>query len=143
MNAFLLQQLILSPHQYPRTRVSSSLRSFRSFAFQILLNSLPCVYLFHRSLPHLIAQSKQLLALFELLWTKIHLNKCRDVSRRRNVTEGEMKKGNKRYTKRMSLPLSVRTVSTVFFFLTPCTHAYKHTIHVFLKRSFVLKNLYP
>lgn len=86
------------------------------FAFQILLNSLPCVYLFHRSLPHLIAQSKQLLALFELLWTKIHLNKCRDVSRRRNVTEGEMKKGNKRYTKRMSLPLSVRTVSTVFFF---------------------------
>lgn len=27
-----------------------------------------------------------------------------------------MKKGNKRYTKRMSLPLSVRTVRTVFFF---------------------------
>lgn len=95
----------------PRRRGVSVLFPSRSY-----LIPFPFVYLFHRSLPHLIAQSKQLLALFERLWTKIHQNKCRDVSRRRNVTQGEMKKGNKRYTKRMSLPLSVRTVRTVFFY---------------------------
>lgn len=97
--------------------------------FWVLPGLIPClalsfsVCLFRRSLPHLIAQSKQLLALFEILWTKINLNKCRDLSRYRNVMrvrEEQMKKGNKRYTKRMSLPLNITTVFLCLF----CTHSY-------------------
>ena len=54
-------------------------RSFLTFRACLTL------FLFPGSHPHFIAQSKQLLALFEILWTKINLNKCRDCSCYRNV----------------------------------------------------------
>lgn len=76
------------------------------------------VYLSQRSLPHLIGQSKQLLALFEELWAKINLNKREDLGCYRNIKRvraERMKEGNKRRsTQRMSLLLNVRKAVSVF-----------------------------
>lgn len=81
--------------------------------FWALLNSLP------RSLPPsisftapshvLLLRANNYLPCFRCSGLKINLNKRRDLSRYRNVIrvmEEQMKKTNKRYTKRMSPPLS-------------------------------------
>lgn len=139
------------PHSLPAsTSASGAFPPVVSLSW-LLLNSFPLtLFLCPYSLPHIIAQSKQLLALFEILSTKINLNKCKDLGRQRKknimrVMEEQMEKGNKRETKRMSVQLSIRIALSHCLFLL-CTHTYKHGlmyVHILLKQSLVLKKFNP